>query len=324
MPKSFDELWDGDAAPAAEAAPMPDAPQPQDKPATETDQAPVRSEAKGEQQSRPAPEAQEERQEPGTADAGKPASQDKGSAAGPDTEPNDGRDPAYGRLRKERNDYREQLSVEKVERARAEERYASEERARKAMEAEIKQLRAAAQQQSAVAAPAAQPVVPDYRVDPDGYARFVQHQATQQAVAVARMQLLGKSERDARRVYGDERVNEAAAWFEATIKNTPQHEALLAQPDPWDALVEQHSRMKVQAEIGNDPAAYKARIKAETRAALEAEIRAQFAAQQSAAPDDPPASRPNLPPSLGRAPNAGPRSGPQHTGPTPFSQLWGE
>ena len=314
MPKPFDELWDGPAAdPSPDAAPAPEA---QAQPAAEgTPQQP----AEGEQQSRPAPEAQQ----PAEAKGDKPgseagaASQDKGSAAGPDTEPNDGRDPAYGRLRKERNDYREQASQEKIERARLEERLAAIERERAAEQAELQRLRVSGQQ----SAPQPQPArIPSPAEDPAGY-----HAAVMQDVQ-ARLwaETCANSERLLKSRVSPAEVDQAIAAFgQESQRNPALAMELRQQLDPARWVYERAQQQKAMAEIGTDPAAYRAKLEADIRAQIEAEMQANQAAQ-SPSPDSRPAPRPDLPPSLGRTPNAGPRSGPQYTGPTHFSQLWSE
>ncbi len=291
MSDSLKDLYGGSSATAPAAAPEPQAPvQPEPQAAPEPS-AP--------EPGAKAPDAPTAKQP----DAAQPAGQDTGSP--PDPADNDGRDPAFGRLRKERNDYREQASTEKVERARAEEREKAATARLQALEAELARLRAPQQQQ--------QPAyVPNPAEDPQGYA------IAQQAAVETR--ILKLSEAGARRSYGNERVNEARDWFNANIKGTATHGEILNEDDPWDALVKRYDVVKAVADQANPE--LRAKAEAETRQRLEAEIRAQIAAEAQAVPQRQSAP-PNLPPSLGKVASAGARAGAAYTGPDPIESLFG-
>lgn len=290
MSDSLEDIFDGTAPDASSTA----TPSAQEHPAPDAPEATPPASSAAEP---PAPDAKPQ-------DAKPPEAAGKDTGAPPAPDDSDGRDPAFGRLRKERNDYREQLSAEKVERARLEERLAAAERAREALEAQYRQA-----PPTATNAPQSQPQVPNPAEDPAAYAAYVQGQANERVLML--------SEAGARRAHGNDAVNEAVKWFEGNAKGTPLHAQILAQPDPWDALVAYHGRVKAQAEIGADPAAYRAKVEAEIRARLEAER-----APQDPAPNAPP-TRPNLPPSLAQTPNAGARSGPAFTTPDPIETLFG-
>lgn len=103
------------------------------------------------------------------------------------------------------------------------------------------------------------------------------------------------SERFARKEHGP-LFEEARDWL-ATRPDVEQWAQ--GQDDPWDAAINLYKREKLAAEIGDDPAAYRARI--------EAEVRAQFEGQ---APQQQPgmtAQPPRLPQSASAARSAPPR-----------------
>ena len=322
MPKSLEELFDGPAADPTQLE-QPQQETTSQEPNKAAAEAPAAADKPADKpQDRPAPEAQKDQPPPEKAAAGPDASQEKGAPPAP--EDNDGRDPAYGRLRKERNDYREQLSAEKVERARAEERFAAAERERKAFEAELQRLRALATQQPVQQS---QPVqFPNPAQDPAGY-----HAANQQIINERLWQeRCTFSEVALKSHVPAAEVDAAISNFTQEMGRLPliQHNALgtelRAQTDPARWVYERQRKQQALAEIGEDPASYRERIIAEERAKWEADMAAQRAqAEAQTNPETQSAPRQPLPPSLGKVPNAGDRSGPAHTGPTPIEALWG-
>lgn len=140
--------------------------------------------------------------------------------------------------------------------------------------------------------PAPAPVpVPDALDDPEGYAGHIQAQVNQ-AVQNATFNM---SRAAAVRVHGEEAI--AAAEGQVT-PGTPEFQSVVNSPDPYFALMEHVQKQQAMAEIGDDPAAYRARIEAETRAKVEAEMAAKQV--KGVAP----------PPSLASNPNVSARSGP--------------
>lgn len=84
--------------------------------------------------------------------------------------------------------------------------------------------------------------------------------------------------------HGDDTLEEVRAWLMS--KATPQGNAMeawaMAQRNPWASAYQQYQREKVADEIGDDPAAYRAR--------LEETIRAEYEARASATPQPAPAA----------------------------------
>ena len=140
--------------------------------------------------------------------------------------------------------------------------------------------------------PRPEPVpLPDVLDNPDGFVGHIQEQVNQ-AVTNATFNL---SKTAAVRQYGKDAVEAAEASIQI---GSPEHLAIQNAVDPYTALMEIHQRQQMMAEIGEDPAAYRARIVSEERAKWDAEQAAKQV--KGVAP----------PPSLASNPNVSGRSGP--------------
>ena len=117
-----------------------------------------------------------------------------------------------------------------------------------------------------------QPQAPEF-VDPEGAAHFQQQIAMMQANFAAE-----KSEMMARVNHGSDAVDAALQAAEAA----GVVDQFRGQQDPWGALAKWHKSTLVQQEIGDDPAAYKAKVEAEIRAKVEAEMVAKQAQEKAA------------------------------------------
>lgn len=147
-------------------------------------------------------------------------------------------------------------------------------------EEELKQLRQPVQQ-------------PEQQTDP--------LQSMQQQIVNERF---NNSEMIARTQYKD--VDEKVAVFmEAAKANPALSIALQQQRHPWEFAYKEGQRLLMLKEVGDDPAAYRARVEAEVRASLET----------------PAAPALKLPQSLAGVRSAAPRSAPGYTGPPPFEEI---
>lgn len=119
--------------------------------------------------------------------------------------------------------------------------------------------------------------------------------------------------------YTPETVNEAEAAFnkaaaERTI-DPAVHAKINGSLNPWAAAVQWHKRQLASAEIGDDPAAF--------RAKLEAEILAKHGlTADGAAAEVPAQSKPVMPSNLAGARNVGSRSGPAWSGPPSLQDIF--
>lgn len=121
---------------------------------------------------------------------------------------------------------------------------------------------------------------------------------------------LNTSELVARQAHGEETVNAAREAFMSEAQQNPALAVeLRRQQHPYDFVVNWHRRQRVLAEVGTDPAAYRAKIETEVRERVLAEL-AAAQPQKPAAP----------PPSLAAAPSVGSNS---QAIPSPFENLFG-
>lgn len=129
------------------------------------------------------------------------------------------------------------------------------------------------------------PQVPDVIEDQQGFAAYLMQQQAQQRDHLEAV----FSERFARKEYGNEAVDAALA--------AAQQQGVVAHftrgPDRWERMCEWHKGYLAQAEIGNDPAAFRAKI--------EAELRAKIMAEMGASPE----AKPTPPKSLAAAAGSG-------------------
>jgi hypothetical protein len=199
------------------------------------------------------------------------------------------------------------LDAERGKRKELEERY----------DRDMRELRDQLARLSAPPAPTEPPKPPPALWDdPDGY---LQHQLTpvQQQMQEMREAL---QETQAISTHGAAKVQAAKQAAEALF-NTPQGAALgrelMAGGNPFDNLVKWHERQTMNAEIGGDLEAYKAKIRQQ--------IMDEIASQQQpqTAPTPQPAPAPNLPTAFAKTPAGGPRGGAEYGGPRPLSEIMG-
>jgi hypothetical protein len=134
----------------------------------------------------------------------------------------------------------------------------------------------------------------DFFEDPDAVLAS-ERQRYQQMLMADRVQ---RSAYTAEREFGKETVAEVIEFF-----NDPKHAAksheFLNHPDPIRAAKEYVDQQRAMAEIGNDPAAYRARIEEEIRQRVLAEMQGKPASQPSPAPKAPPRSMASAPAATG-------------------------
>jgi hypothetical protein len=123
-------------------------------------------------------------------------------------------------------------------------------------------------------------------------------------------QLFHISEMMTRARIGDEAADKLLSDFQTLAERDPTlWYRVRGQRDPWAWAEAEVKRQHLLADMGTDPAAYRARIEAELRAKWEAER----AAAQPAAPANPPP--PNMPVSLATVRSVAGRTAPAWTGP---------
>ncbi len=154
--------------------------------------------------------------------------------------------------------------------------------------------------------PEPQPI-PDVLEDQDGFVGSITAQVNH-AVQNAQANM---SQAFAEREHG--RDNVAAALQALQAANDPAAEnAIKSSAMPYQELMVWHEKQAALAEIGTNPAEYKARVEAKIRAEIEAEMVAKQAQTAAATPA----------PTLSNQPNVGSRTGPAFT-PTNLDDVLG-
>lgn len=143
--------------------------------------------------------------------------------------------------------------------------------------AALQEVRGQLQELKAMMPQPEQPKAPDPLDDPQGYQAYQQQHVANSTLNVK----LDLSEDMARTAHGDAVVDEAFQAFQATADQATR-QAIMAARSPWNEVVKWHKQNQVAQEIGNDPAAYAAKVEAEIRAKVEAEMVAKQAKDKAA------------------------------------------
>lgn len=118
--------------------------------------------------------------------------------------------------------------------------------------------------------------------------------------------------------FTEEAVNEAETAFITALQggklDQTDYQKVVTSPNRYAAAVQWYKRQQAQAEIGDDPAAYKAKLEAEIREKVLAEMNG--GAQQQGKP------APVMPSNLAGARNVGARSGPAWSGPASLQDIF--
>lgn len=184
-----------------------------------------------------------------------------------------------------------EVEAEVVEAAPEQEEAPEVEEIAEALEPEVKpeaqvplaallEVRKELQEIKSLATPKAAPApTPDVFDDPAGYQKHMQELVSQSQTA----QKLEMSRFMAEREFGADNVK---AMFDHFNQHPEQSAQLMEAPSPFHAGMDLYNQQRVATEIGNDPAAYEARIRAEERATVQAELVAKQAkeAAESKAP----------------------------------------
>jgi len=133
-----------------------------------------------------------------------------------------------------------------------------------------KQQEEAQRRAAATPQPTYQPP-PDPAVDPRG---FAQHLVQQQQAALLN-ERLNNSEMMLREKIGDQKLSEYVEEFRGMAEADPTlFSKLYSQPHPYNWLTREVERQRTLRDVGDDPAAFRAKIEAEARAKWEQEAKA--------------------------------------------------
>lgn len=169
--------------------------------------------------------------------------------------------------------------------------------------------------------PKAEPVArPDFFENPEAATRATAQEYVDPRLDQITQTLMANAQIVAGMKYGDDKVQEAEQAFMAAVNNRTldpsDYQRIAGSPNRYAAAVQWHQRQQAQAEIGNDPAAYKAKVEAELREKILAEINGGQQQQQAQ-----PAAR-VAPSNLAGARNVGARSGPAWSGPASLQDIF--
>lgn len=150
----------------------------------------------------------------------------------------------------------------------------------------------------------------------------MRHQLTQQVSPAfeqfgQQLQAIAKDNAIVR--FTEEKVTEAEQAFISAMQSNKldpaDYQRVVSSPNRYAAAVQWHQRQQAQAEIGDDPAAYKAK--------LEAEIREKVLAEINSGTDQPAQQRQQVMPSnFAAVRNVGSRTGPAWSGPQPIDSIF--
>lgn len=161
---------------------------------------------------------------------------------------------------------------------------------------------------------------PDWFENPEGATRHEVQQTVNPQLDQITQTLMANAQIVAGIKYGDDKVAEAEQAFLDAVRSQKLDPAdfqkVTGSPNRYAAAVQWHQRQTAQAEIGDDPAAFKAKLEAELREKITAELQSdgsQQTQQRSAV----------MPSNLANARNVGNRStGPAWNGPAPINDIF--
>lgn len=158
---------------------------------------------------------------------------------------------------------------------------------------------------------------PDFFEDPAAATQHQLRQTVSPQFEQINQQLLAIARDNAETRYTPETVNEAEQAFISAMQgqklDPADYQKVVGSPNRYAAAVQWFKRQQAQAEIGDDPTAYKAKLEAELREKITAELQGDGQVQQR---------QPVMPSNLAGARNVGVRSGPAWAGPTPMTDIF--
>jgi hypothetical protein len=146
------------------------------------------------------------------------------------------------------------------------------------------------------------------------------HQQVNGPLTEMRQVLMHNSRLIAEQRHSDDAVQAADDAFSRAVAarsiDPSDYQRVMNSPNPYDAAVKWHKRQQAQAEIGDDPAAFRTKVEAEIRAKLEQE------AQNGQTEQTTQTQQRVMPSNLAAARNVGSRAGPTWGGPKPLNDIF--
>lgn len=165
----------------------------------------------------------------------------------------------------------------------------------------------------------AQPAVPDWFENPEARTDHQIGQRVAPQFEQISQQLLAIAKDNAVTRFTEEKVAEAEQAFISALQSNKldpaDYQKVVGSPNRYAAAVQWHQRQLAQAEIGDDPAAFKAKLEAEIEAKVLEKHGLKAGEVQKAAPSV-------MPSNLAGARNVGNRAGPAWSGPVPIGDIF--
>lgn len=162
---------------------------------------------------------------------------------------------------------------------------------------------------------------PDWYENPEAATQFAVQQSVNPQFDQITQTLMANAQIVAGLKYGDDKVAAAEQAFLDALRSNrvdqADYQKVVRSPNRYAAAVQWHQRQLAQAEIGDDPAAYKAKVEAEVLA----RYGLQPGSQQQAQPGQQ-ATPTVMPSNIAGARNVGSRSGPAWSGPPTLQDIF--
>jgi hypothetical protein len=159
---------------------------------------------------------------------------------------------------------------------------------------------------------------PDWFENPEGATQHAVQQSVDPHFQRINQTLIANAQLVAGMKYGDDKVVEADQAFMQAVQSgkidPADYQKVTTAPNIFAAAVQWHQRQQAQAEIGDDPAAYRTKLEAELREKITAEL------QQGNGQQAQPAAV--MPSNIAGARNVGSRSGPAWSGPPSLQDIF--
>lgn len=160
---------------------------------------------------------------------------------------------------------------------------------------------------------------PDWFENPEIATQYAVQSTVSPQFEHINQQLLSIARDNAETRFTPEKVSEAEQAFISALQSQKldpaDYQKVVSSPNRYAAAVQWHQRQLAQAEIGDDPAAYKAKLEAEIREKVLAEVKGEGQQQEQQ-------RQPVMPSNLAGVRNVGSRSGPAWGGPASINDIF--
>jgi hypothetical protein len=167
----------------------------------------------------------------------------------------------------------------------------------------------------------ARPAPPDFFDNPEAATRYEVAQTVSPEFERINQTLHAIARENAFQRFDEAKVNDAEQAFIGALRagqlDPADYRRVVNSPNRYAEAVKWHQRQAAQAEIGNDPTAYKARVEAELRERIWSELNGGDAGHRTG-----PRFGAAMPSNLAGARNVGARGGPAWSGPATLTDIF--